>query len=107
MKPSAVLLIDLENFFLSRVQFFNERSIPAGSRPAFAKDFQQLITFAQRMAGAPFAVRRAYADYVTLRVGPRELMRQGVEPVQAFRLSRARSGSKNAADMRLALAATA
>jgi uncharacterized LabA/DUF88 family protein len=107
MKPSAVLLIDLENFFISRVQHFNEKGIPQANRPSFAQDFERLITFAQRMAGAPFAVRRAYADYVTLRVGPRELMRQGVEPVQVFRLSGARSGSKNAADMRMAMDATA
>ncbi|QJW98978.1 NYN domain-containing protein [Frigoriglobus tundricola] len=107
MKPSAVLLIDLENFFLSRVQHFDSKAVPPSGRPAFAKDFEHLIAFAQRMAGAPFAVRRAYADYVTLRVGPRELMRQGVEPVQVFRLSGARSGSKNAADMRMAMDATA
>ncbi len=107
MKPSAVLLIDLENFFLSRVQYFNEKAIPQTGRPSFARDFERLIAFAQRMAGVPFAVRRAYADYVTLRVGPRELMRQGVEPVQVFRLSGARSGSKNAADMRMAMDATA
>ncbi len=107
MKPSAVLLIDLENFFLSRVQHFDSKAIPPSGRPAFARDCEHLIAFAQRMAGVPFAVRRAYADYVTLRVGPRELMRQGVEPVQVFRLSGARSGSKNAADMRMAMDATA
>lgn len=103
MKPSAVLLIDLENFFLSRVQYFNQKAIPAGNRPSFADDFERLITFAQRMAGGQFAVRRAYADYATLRAGPRDLMRQGVEPVQVFRLS----GSKNAADMRMAMDAAA
>ena len=107
MKPSAVLLIDLENFFLSRKQYLEEQAVPPSGWPSFAKDFEQLIAFAQRMAGAPFAVRRAYADYVTLRVGPRDLMRQGVEPVQVFRLSGSRSGSKNAADMRMAMDATA
>ena len=107
MKPSAVLLIDLENFFLSRKQYLEEKAIPPSGWPSFAKDFEQLIAFAQRMAGAPFAVRRAYADYVTLRVGPRDPMRQGVEPVQVFRLSGTRSGSKNAADMRMAMDATA
>ncbi len=103
MKPSAVLLIDLENFFLSRVQYFNQKAILPGNRPSFADDFERLIAFAQRMAGAQFAVRRAYADYATLRAGPRDLMRQGVEPVQVFRLS----GSKNAADMRMAMDAAA
>jgi uncharacterized LabA/DUF88 family protein len=103
MKPSAVLLIDLENFFLSRVQYFNQKGIAPTNRPSFADDFERLITFAQRMAGGPFAVRRAYADYATLRAGPRDLMRQGVEPVQVFRLS----GSKNAADMRMAMDAAA
>ncbi|AMV26805.1 NYN domain protein [Gemmata sp. SH-PL17] len=106
MKPSAVLLIDLENFFLSRVDYFNNRGIRVEERPSFAEDMKNLVRHAQRMTGLPFAVRRAYADFETLRVEPQDLMRQGVEPVQVFRLS-GKSANKNAADMKLAMDAVA
>ncbi|MBP3954485.1 NYN domain-containing protein [Gemmata sp. G18] len=106
MKPSAVLLIDLENFYLSRIDYFNNRGIRVEERPSFAEDLKNLVRHAHRMAGLPFAVRRAYADFESLRVEPQDLMRQGVEPVQVFRLS-GKSANKNAADMKLAMDAVA
>lgn len=102
MKPSAVLLIDLENFVLSRFDHFNDESIRSEDRPSFTEDLKNLVRHAQRMAGLPLAVRRAYADFESLRVDPQDLMRQGVEPVQVFRLS-GKSANKNAADMKLAM----
>ncbi len=102
MKPSAVLLIDLENFVLSRFDHFNDESIRSEDRPSFTEDLKNLVRYAQRMAGLPLAVRRAYADFESLRVDPQDLMRQGVEPVQVFRLS-GKSANKNAADMKLAM----
>jgi uncharacterized LabA/DUF88 family protein len=121
MKPSAVLLVDLENFFCSREDYCEVMKEPLYDRVRFAKDLEKLLTFARQMTGGlPFTVKRAYANYQTWRLDnlrsreyylrniPDELMRQGVEPVQVFRLSQGRPGSgKNAADMRMAMDATA
>src|SRR5690242_9450544 len=106
MKPSAALLIDLENFYLSRLDHFRDENLRPEDRPSFAEDLRNLTKHAARMAGLPFAVRRAYADFDALRVDPQDLMRQGVEPVQVFRLS-GKTGNKNAADMKLAMDAVA
>ncbi len=102
MKPSAVLLVDLENFVLSRFDHFNDENIRSEDRPSFTEDLKNLVRYATRMAGLPLAVRRAYADFESLRVDAQDLMRQGVEPVQVFRLS-GKSANKNAADMKLAM----
>ncbi len=102
MKPSAALLIDLENFYLSRIDYLNDENFRSENRPSFAEDLKNLVRYAQKMAGLPFAVRRAYADFDSLNVNHQELMRQGVEPVQVFRLS-GKTGNKNAADMKLAM----
>ncbi|MCI0703444.1 MAG: NYN domain-containing protein [Planctomycetia bacterium] len=119
MKPSAVLLIDLENFYYSR-----EDNVPGYDRHWFASDLEKLLGFAREMVEPlPFTVRRAYANFSVVRYpkgAPREfplqvipdtLLRQGVEPVQVFRLSSGTGGtggrgSKNAADMRMAMDAT-
>jgi uncharacterized LabA/DUF88 family protein len=118
MKPSAVLLIDLENFYCSREDYCRNGPPSGYDRTRFAYDLDKLLGFARSMVdGLPFTVRRAYANFNAarypggappqhyLRHIPDELMRQGVEPVQVFRLSQ--SGSKNAADMRMAMDATA
>ena len=102
MKSSAALLIDLENFYLSRIDHFNDAGVRVEDRPALADDLRNLVRGAQAVAKTPFAVRRAYADFDALKVNPRELMGQGIEPVQVFRLS-GRTGNKNAADMKLAM----
>jgi uncharacterized LabA/DUF88 family protein len=120
MKPSAVLLIDLENFYCSREDYCRSDSGPLYDRARFAFDLEKLLNFVREMtAPLQFTVRRAYANYNTsrfdrgtqqfyLRNVPDELLRQGVEPVQVFRLSAAGGrGSKNAADMRMAMDATA
>src|SRR5579883_127527 len=118
MKPSAVLLIDLENFYCSREDYCGSAPPPGYDRARFAYDLDKLLGFARSMVdGLPFTVRRAYANFNAarypggappqyyLRHIPDEFMRQGVEPVQVFRLSQ--SSSKNAADMRMAMDATA
>jgi uncharacterized LabA/DUF88 family protein len=119
MKPSAVLLIDLENFYYSR-----EDNVPGYDRHWFAADLERLLGFAREMVEPlPFTVRRAYANFSVVRYpkgAPREfplqiipdaLMRQGIEPVQVFRLSSGGGnggrGGKNAADMRMAMDASA
>ena len=102
MKPSAALLIDLENFYLSRIDHFNGEGIRIEDRPSFAEDLRNLVRYAHGITQMPFAVRRAYADFDALKVNPQELMRQGVEPVQVFRLS-GKTANKNAADMKLAM----
>jgi hypothetical protein len=122
MKPSAVLLIDLENFYLSREDYLEELKGPVYDRTRFGEDLEKLLGFARAMTeGLPFTVKRAYANYQAwrlyadktrefyLRSIPDELMQQGVEPVQVFRLSQGRPGpgGKNAADMRMAMDATA
>jgi len=124
MKARAVLLIDLENFYISR-----EKLAPPPYGPdRFAADLEHLLTFAREAAGAgtdaerPLIVRRAYAnfnsrrprttgvgsgmDYFLQRI-PDVLLDQGVEPVQVFQLSRGGLRTKNAADMRMAMDATA
>jgi hypothetical protein len=120
MKPSAVLLIDLENFFCSREDYCRKSAGPSYDRARFKDDLARLLAYARGMTAArdgaelPFTVRRAYADYNAVRyVGggpqhylrsiPEEVLSQGVEPVQVFRLSR---GGKNAADMKMATDAT-
>ena len=124
MKSSAVLLIDLENFYCSREEFLQKNGQPGPyDRKAFAADLEKLLAFAREMVQPlPFTVRRAYANFTVyrfekalstrqfyLRDVPDELMKQGVEPVQVFRLSQGgrSGGSKNAADMRMAMEATA
>jgi uncharacterized LabA/DUF88 family protein len=124
MKARAVLLIDLENFYISR-----EKLAPPPYGPdRFAADLEHLLTFAREAAGAgtdaerPLIVRRAYANFNSRRpraagVGfgmdyflqkiPDVLLDQGVEPVQVFQLSRGGTRTKNAADMRMAMDATA
>jgi uncharacterized LabA/DUF88 family protein len=119
MKPSAVLLIDLENFYYSR-----EDNVPGYDRHRFAADLEKLLGFAREMVEPlPFTVRRAYANFGVVRYAkgaarefplqaiPDALLRQGVEPVQVFRLSSGTGnggrGGKNAADMRMAMDATA
>ncbi|HYH64753.1 MAG TPA: NYN domain-containing protein [Urbifossiella sp.] len=124
MKARAVLLIDLENFYISR-----EKLAPPPYGPdRFAADLEHLLAFAREAAGAgtdaerPLIVRRAYAnfnsrrprtagvgsgmDYFLQRI-PDVLLDQGVEPVQVFQLSRGGVRTKNAADMRMAMDATA
>ncbi|MBN9118395.1 MAG: NYN domain-containing protein [Planctomycetes bacterium] len=128
MKPSAVLLIDLENFYCSREDYCRNGPPPGYDRGRFGYDLDKLLAYARSMtadratgAELPFTVKRAYADFNVakfppgtapqyyLRQLPDELLSQGVEPVQVFRLSRGggRGGSKNAADMRMAMDATA
>jgi hypothetical protein len=122
MKPSAVLLIDLENFYLSREDYHRDNNGPVYDKTRFGDDLEKLLGFARTMVeGLPFTVKRAYANYQAwrpypdksrdfyLRMIPDELMQQGVEPVQVFRLSQGRPGpgGKNAADMRMAMDATA
>jgi uncharacterized LabA/DUF88 family protein len=128
MKPSAVLLIDLENFYCSREDYCRNVPAPNYDRTRFAADLDRLLGFARSMtvdratgSELPFTVKRAYADFNAakppvggppqyyLRQLPDELLSQGVEPVQVFRLSRGGNGrgSKNAADMRMAMDATA
>ncbi|MBY0455753.1 MAG: NYN domain-containing protein, partial [Gemmataceae bacterium] len=106
MKPSAALLIDLENFYRSRLDHFHNAGVRPESRPSLGDDLAVLVRHARRAVGLPFAVTRAYADFHALGAGPQEVMRQGVEPVQVFRLS-GRAASKNAADMKLAMDAVA
>lgn len=128
MKPSAVLLIDLENFYCSREDYCRNGPPPGYDRARFGSDLDKLLSYARSMtadratgAELPFTVKRAYADFNVakypagapphyyLRQLPDELLSQGVEPVQVFRLSRGGGGrgSKNAADMRMAMDATA
>jgi uncharacterized LabA/DUF88 family protein len=117
MTGSAALLIDLENFYLGRETNY-VRSHP-DELYDFPIDLDSLCNFAADMAGQRrLVVRRAYANFNDRRPGsgdrqwdyylqplPRFLMEQGVEPVQVFRFPG--GGNKNAADMRLALDATA
>jgi uncharacterized LabA/DUF88 family protein len=124
MKSSAVLLIDLENFYCSREEFLVKNGLAPGyDKKSFAADLERLLMYAREMVQPlPFIVRRAYANFNVyrfekgnsarqfyLRDIPDELMKQGVEPVQVFRLSQGGrgGGSKNAADMRMAMEATA
>ncbi|WP_199350929.1 NYN domain-containing protein [Haliangium ochraceum] len=120
MSQHAALLIDLENFYLSR-----ENGTLSEARGEvhydFHRDLEILCRGAQRIAGDKrLIVRRAYADFNAyrrsddsarpyrkdyyLRHTPKLLMERGVEPVQVFRFPG--GGNKNAADMRLAMDAT-
>ena len=124
MKPSAVLLIDLENFYCSREDYCRNGPPPGYDRGRFSYDLDKLLCYARSMTAdratgheLPFTVKRAYADFNVakypagsapvyyLRQLPDELLSQGVEPMQVFRLSRGGGGrgSKNAADMRMAM----
>ncbi|HVS38071.1 MAG TPA: NYN domain-containing protein [Gemmataceae bacterium] len=117
MRTNAILLIDLENFFLGREE--NVCSTPAPHIYSFKEDLEKLYNFAVDLAGERrLAVRRAYANYNVWRMtkegGPKEyylqqlpnlLMDKGIEPVQVFRFPG--GGNKNASDMRLAMDATA
>ncbi|HEY1191754.1 MAG TPA: NYN domain-containing protein, partial [Gemmata sp.] len=105
MKPSAVLLIDFENFYHSRRDYFRDQNIPVGDQPGPADDLAALVRVAERMAELPLAVRRAYANFNSLPGAARDLMHRGIEPVQVFCLSE--TSNKNAADMKLAMDAVA
>ena len=125
MKGNACLLVDLENFFLAREEWFEAiEAHDPGATYDFSSDLQNLVRFAEEMAdGRRLVVRRAYADFngwrpsgqfdehgkerweQFLRGAPAALMRRGVEPVQVFRFPG--MAKKNAADMRLAMDATA
>lgn len=125
MKGNACLLVDLENFFLTREEWFAAiEAHDPGVTYDFSSDLQHLVRFAEEMAdGRRLVVRRAYADFNAwrpsgqvdehgrerweqfLRGAPAALMRSGVEPVQVFRFPG--MVRKNAADMRLAMDATA
>ncbi len=125
MKGNACLLVDLENFFLSREEWFEAvESNDPGATYDFSSDLQHLVRFAEELAeGRRLVVRRAYADFngwrpsgeydehgkerweQFLRGAPAALMRRGIEPVQVFRFPG--MAKKNAADMRLAMDATA
>ena len=117
MRANAILLIDLENFFLGREENIN--STPAPHIYSFKEDLERLYNFACELAGdRRLVVRRAYANFNVWRMtkegGPKEyylqqlpnlLMDKGIEPVQVFRFPG--GGNKNASDMRLAMDATA
>jgi uncharacterized LabA/DUF88 family protein len=116
MQPShSILLIDLENFFLSREKNF-ARAVTTESY-GFSYDLEKLCHFSAGLAGKRrLIVRRAYAPFNVFRsleLGgkdyylqhlPALLMEQGIEPIQVFRYPG--GGHKNAADMRLAMDAT-
>jgi uncharacterized LabA/DUF88 family protein len=115
MHANATLLIDLENFYLSR----EENSTTTPCIYSFKEDLERLYNFAVDFAGGRrLVVRRAYANFNVWRMtkegGPKEyylqqlpnlLMDKGIEPVQVFRFPG--GGNKNASDMRLAMDATA
>ena len=117
MRTNAILLIDLENFFLGREE--NVNGTPAPHIYSFKEDLEKLYNFAVDLAGGRrLVVRRAYANFNVWRMtkegGPKEyylqplpnlLMDKGIEPVQVFRFPG--GGNKNASDMRLAMDATA
>jgi uncharacterized LabA/DUF88 family protein len=117
MRSKAILLIDMENFFLGREE--NVNNTPTPHIYSFKEDLERLYNFAVDLAGERrLAVRRAYANFNVWRItkegGPKEyylqplpnlLMDKGIEPVQVFRFPG--GGNKNASDMRLAMDATA
>lgn len=105
MKPSAVLLIDFENFYHSRRDYFRDASIAVGQQPELTDDLATLVRLAERMTELPLAVRRAYANFNMIQGAPRDLMSRGIEPVQVFCLTETQN--KNAADMRMAMDAMA
>ncbi len=117
MAGAAAFLIDLENFFIGRENLFKQAH--PDELYEFPIDLDSLCKFAEAIAGdRRLAVRRAYANFSDRRAGagerrwdyylqpyPRYLMEQGIEPVQVFRFPG--GSNKNAADMRLAMDATA
>lgn len=117
MAGNAALLIDLENFYIGREDNY-QRAHPQEIYE-FAVDLDLLCEFAEELAaGRRLVVERAYANFNDRRPGegerrwnyylqplPRFLMEQGIEPVQVFRFPG--GSNKNAADMRLAMDATA
>jgi uncharacterized LabA/DUF88 family protein len=117
MRSKAILLIDMENFFLGREE--NVNNTPTPHIYSFKEDLERLYNFAVDLAGERrLAVRRAYANFNVWRPikegGPKDyylqplpnlLMDKGIEPVQVFRFPG--GGNKNASDMRLAMDATA
>lgn len=113
----AALLIDLENFYIGR-EDIHERTHPDEDYE-FPIDLDSLCAFARDIAGdRRLMVQRAYANFNDRRPGdgekrweyylqpqPRFLMEQGIEPVQVFRFPG--GNNKNAADMKMAMDATA
>src|SRR5205085_11210039 len=58
MKPSAVLLIDLENFYCSREDYCRNGPLPVYDRARFGYDLDKLLGFARAMVEQrPFTVR--------------------------------------------------
>ncbi len=125
MVRGAALFIDLENFFLSREKLLEGRPNESFN---FAEELSELVSIVREKVGAGLrngderrmVLMRAYADFSArrsdrskadrrfdyyLREFSRELMGLGIEPIQVFRFSQ--RSSKNAADMRLAMDATA
>lgn len=114
---NAALLIDLENFYIGREE--NYRKTHKDDLYEHPVDLDSLCEFARELAGGRrLSVGRAYANFNDRRPGdgdrrwdyylqplPRFLMEQGIEPVQVFRFPG--GSNKNAADMRLAMDATA
>lgn len=117
MPGNAALLIDLENFYIGREQ--NCSRAQPGEVYEFPVDLDSLCAFARDIAGGRrLIVQRAYANFNDRRPGdgekrwdyylqpqPRFLMEQGIEPVQVFRFPG--GNNKNAADMKMAMDATA
>lgn len=118
----TALLIDWENFFLSREQQFNARSGDGAyiEQDGPRCDLKELVLHTRRLAkGGRVGVRRAYADFNAHRFStsqgpdwryylqktPMTLMELGIDPVQVFRLGR--GSRKNAADIRMVLDACA
>jgi uncharacterized LabA/DUF88 family protein len=117
MPGNAALLIDLENFYIGREDIWSKAH---GQEPyEFPVDLDSLCSFAKSIAGdRRLIVQRAYANFNDRRPGagerrwdyylqpqPRFLMEQGIEPVQVFRFPG--GNNKNAADMKMAMDATA
>ncbi|MFG0318076.1 MAG: NYN domain-containing protein [Planctomycetota bacterium JB042] len=114
---NAALLIDLENFYIGREE--SHKKTRRDEPYEFPVDLDSLCEFARDMStGHRLTVARAYANFNDRRPGdgdrrwdyylqplPRFLMEQGIEPVQVFRFPG--GSNKNAADMRLAMDATA
>lgn len=114
---NAALLIDLENFYIGREEIYKKTH--RDDLYEFPVDLDSLCEFARDMCGDHrLTVARAYANFNDRRPGdgdrrwdyylqplPRFLMEQGIEPVQVFRFPG--GSNKNAADMRLAMDATA
>ena len=62
MRSKAILLIDMENFFLGREE--NVNNTPTPHIYSFKEDLEKLYSFAVDLAGERrLAVRRAYANF--------------------------------------------